>query len=103
VVNPAAGGTQNVLDRFADQIASSIERDGFFVRVPAGKQFYVYCTEAIDLTKAIVAADDERISRGDADFAKEEREIVRRALPVNSAELINPLLPAFGSILNNKK
>ena len=71
--------------------------------MPAGKQFYVYCTEAIDLTKAIVAADDERASRGDADFAKEEREIVRLALPVNSAELINPLLPAFGSILNNKK
>jgi len=103
VVNPAAGGTQNVLDRFADQIASSVERDGFFVRVPAGKQFYVYCTEAIDLTKAMVAADDERTSRGDADFAKQQREIVRRALPANSAELINPLLPAFDSILNNKK
>jgi hypothetical protein len=103
VVNPAAGGTQNVLDRFADQIASSVERDGFFVRVAAGKQFYVYCTEAIDLTKAIVAADDERTSRGDADFARQQREIVRRALPVNSAELINPLLPAFDSILNNKK
>jgi len=68
-----------------------------------GKSFYVYCTEAIDLTKAIVAADDERTSRGDADLARQEREIVRRALPVNSAELFNPLLPAFDSILNNKK
>jgi hypothetical protein len=38
VINPAAGGTQNVLDRYAEQIASSIERDGFFVRVPAGTQ-----------------------------------------------------------------
>ena len=92
-----------MLDRFADQIASSVERDGFFVRVPAGKQFYVYCTEAIDLTKAVVAADDERTSRADADFARQQREIVRRALPVNSSELINPLLPAFDSILNNKK
>jgi hypothetical protein len=103
VVNPAAGGTQNVLDRFADQIASSIERDGFFVRVPAGKQFYVYCTEAIDLTKAAVAADDERASRGDADLAKQQREIVRRALPVNPSELINPLLPVFDAITNNTK
>jgi hypothetical protein len=103
VVNPAAGGTQSVLDRFADQIASSIERDGFFVRVPAGKQFYVYCTEAIDLTKAVVAADEERTSRGDADFAKQQREIVRRAIPVNPSELINPLLPALDSIINNKK
>jgi hypothetical protein len=103
VVNPAVGGTQNVLDRFSDQIASSVERDGFFVRVPAGKQFYIYCTEAIDLTKAVVAADDERTSRADADLSRQQREIVRRALPVNSSELINPLLPVFDSILNNKK
>jgi Bacterial conjugation TrbI-like protein len=39
VINPAVGGTQGVLDRYAEQIASSIDRDGFFVRVPAGKQF----------------------------------------------------------------
>ena len=103
VVNPAVCGTQSVLDRFADQIATSVERDGFFVRVPAGKQFYVYCTEAIDLKKAVVAADDERNARGDVDFAKQQREIVRRALPVNPSELINPLLPAFDSIINNKK
>ena len=104
VINPAVGGTQGVLDRYAEQIASSIERDGFFVRVPAGKQFYVYCTEAIDLTKAIVAADDERVAREDADFAKQQqRSEVRRALPVNPEELINPLLPSLGRIINNKK
>jgi hypothetical protein len=68
-----------------------------------GKQFYVYCTEAIDLTKAVVAADEERTSRGDADFAKQQREIVRRAIRVNPSELINPLLPALDSIINNKK
>jgi Bacterial conjugation TrbI-like protein len=102
VINPAVGGTQNVLDRYAEQIGSSIERDGFFVRVPAGKQFYVYCTEAIDLSKAVVAADDVRTSRDDADFAKrQQRAEVRRALPVNSDELINPLLPALGQIINN--
>lgn len=102
VINPAVGGTQGVLDRYAEQIGSSIERDGFFVRVPAGKQFYVYCTEAIDLSKAVVAADDVRVSRDDADFAKrQQRTEVRRALPVNSDELINPLLPALGQIINN--
>jgi hypothetical protein len=102
VVNPAVGGTQGVLDRYAEQIASSIERDGFFVRVPAGKQFYVYCAEAIDLSKAIVAADDERVAREDADFAKQQqRSGVRRALPVNPEELINPLLPSLGQIINN--
>jgi Bacterial conjugation TrbI-like protein len=104
IINPAVGGTQGVLDRYAEQIASSIERDGFFVRVPAGKQFYVYCTEAIDLTKAIVAADDERVAREEADFAKQQqRAEVRRALPVNPEELINPLLPSLGRIINNNK
>src|ERR1700722_4870113 len=104
VINPAVGGTQSVLDRYAEQIASSIERDGFFVRVPAGKQFYVYCAEAIDLSRAVVAADDERVAREDADFAKQQqRSEVRRALPVNPEELINPLLPSLGRIINNNK
>ncbi len=101
-VNPTVGAAQSVLDRYAEQIESSIERDGFFVRVPAGKQFYVYCTEAIDLSKAVVAADDVRTARENADFAKrEERSEVRRALPVNPNELTNQLLPALGQILNN--
>jgi hypothetical protein len=72
------------------------------VRVPAGKQFYVYCTEAIDLSKAVVAADDVRAARESADFAKsQERSEVRRDLPVNPTELTNQLLPAIGQILNN--
>ena len=102
VVNPSVGATQSVLDRYAEQIASSIERDGFFVRVPAGKQFYVYCTEAIDLSKAVVAADDVRLAREEADFAKnQQRAEVRRAMPVNPYELLNPLLPSLGQIINN--
>ncbi len=102
VINPAVGATQSVLDRYAEQIGSSIERDGFFVRVPAGKQFYVYCTEAIDLSKAVVAADDVRAAREDANFAKRQKQSeVRRALPVNPDELIKPLLPALGQIINN--
>jgi hypothetical protein len=102
VINPAVGGTQSVLDRYAEQIASSIERDGFFVRVPAGKQFYLYCSEAIDLSKAVVAADDVRLAREDAEFARgQQRSEVRRALPVNPSELVNPLLPVLGEIINN--
>jgi len=101
-VNPAVGATQSVLDRYAEQIESSIERDGFFVRVPAGKQFYVYCTEGIDLSRAVVAADDVRTARDTADFAKsQERSEVRRALPVTADELTNQLLPALGQILKN--
>ena len=103
VINPAAGATQSVLDRYADQIAQTIERDGFFVRVPAGKQFYVYCTEAIDLSRAKVGGDDEREVRRQADLAQKTQEQVRRALPADAASLLNPLLPAFGSTNQNTK
>jgi hypothetical protein len=104
VIGPVAGGTQGVLDRYAEQIAASISRDGFFVRVPAGKQFYVYCTEAIDLSKATLAGDEERLVRERAAAELQRRgEEVRRALSVDAAELINPLLPALGLINQNKK
>lgn len=102
VINPVAGGTQGVLDRYADQILKSIERDGFFVRVPAGKQFYVYCGEAIDLSRAKIGADDDRDARAQADLEKKARDQVRRALPVDTASLLNPLLPALNSINQNK-
>jgi hypothetical protein len=103
VINPASGATQSVLDRYADQIAQTIERDGFFVRVPAGKQYYVYCTEAIDLSKAKVGGDDEREARRLADLAQKAQEQVRKALPADAANLLNPLLPALGSTDKNIK
>ncbi len=46
--NAPLQGAQAVLDRYAQQILQTIERDGFYVRVPAGKQFYLYVTQTID-------------------------------------------------------
>lgn len=46
--NAALQGTTDVLNAYARQIQEAIARDGFFVRVPAGKQFYLYVTETID-------------------------------------------------------
>jgi hypothetical protein len=45
-------GAQSVLDRYAQQILQTIERDGFYVRVPAGKQFYLYITQTVDEKEA---------------------------------------------------
>ena len=50
--NAPLEGAQQVLGRYAQQIFNTIERDGFYVRVPAGKQFYLYVTETIDVSKA---------------------------------------------------
>lgn len=49
--NAALIGTADVLNAYAKQIQEAIARDGFYVRVPAGKQFYLYVTETIDQAK----------------------------------------------------
>ena len=50
--NAALAGASAVLNQYAQQILDSIKRDGFYVRVPAGKQFYLYVTQTIDLDRA---------------------------------------------------
>ncbi len=51
--NAALEGVSAVLFNYAQQIANSIKRNGFYVRVPAGKQFYLYVTQPIDLENAL--------------------------------------------------
>ncbi len=52
--NAPLTGAQAVLQAYAQQILDSIQRDGFYVRVPAGKQFYLYVTETIDESEAVI-------------------------------------------------
>ena len=47
-------GAQDVLEVYAKQILDTIQRDGFYVRVPAGKQFYLYVTQTIDQSEAML-------------------------------------------------
>jgi hypothetical protein len=54
LINPPAQGVQAVLDRYAQMLMDSIERDGFFIRVPSAKLFYVYVEEPINTAKATV-------------------------------------------------
>ena len=62
-------GAQQVLNTYAKQIFETIQRDGFYVRVAAGKQFYLYVTQTLDRSKAVIggtrlaaikATDDEK-------------------------------------------
>lgn len=52
--NAALAGAQSVLGAYANQIYDSIQRDGFYVRVPAGKEFYLYVTQTIDRNDAAI-------------------------------------------------
>lgn len=58
--NAALSGTQQVLNTYAKQIMDTIEREGFFVRVPAGKQFYLYVTQTVDASKASLGGTAQR-------------------------------------------
>jgi hypothetical protein len=52
--NASISGAQQVLNTYAKQILETIQRDGFYVRVAAGKQFYLYVTQTIDKSKAVI-------------------------------------------------
>jgi len=46
--NAALDGATAVMAEYAEQIRETIQRDGYYIRVPTGKQFYVYVTQTID-------------------------------------------------------
>jgi hypothetical protein len=46
--NAPFAGAQAVLQTYAQQIFDSIQKNGFYIRVPTGKQFYLYVLQTID-------------------------------------------------------
>jgi len=56
-------GAEAVLSVFAQRIYDSIKRDGFYIRIPSGKQFYLYVLQTIDRAEA-------RIGGGESPFNK---------------------------------
>jgi len=45
--NAALAGTSAILREYAQTLRDTIQRDGFYLRIPAGKPFYLYLTEPI--------------------------------------------------------
>jgi len=50
--NAPFAGAQAMLQTYAQQILDSIQKNGFYVRVPSGKQFYLYVLQTIDAADA---------------------------------------------------
>ena len=46
--NATLAGTGAVLREYAEQLREAVARDGFYLRVPAGKPFYLYVTQTLD-------------------------------------------------------
>lgn len=54
--NATLAGAGSVLREYAQQLREAIARDGFYLRVPAGKPFYLYVTETLNPNRARVGA-----------------------------------------------
>ena len=52
--NAPLKGAEDILSVYAQRIQQSIERDGFYIRVPSGKQFYLYVLQTIDRADAVI-------------------------------------------------
>jgi hypothetical protein len=111
IINPPAQGAEAVLDRYAQMVMNSIEKDGFFIRVPAGKLFYVYVTEDILTSKATVGGS-RRLVDVQSEFL-EDRAIQERvtqprterdsraAQEAKNGGIGNPIDPALTHRLDN--
>ena len=57
--NAPFAGAQSVLQTYAQQILDSIQKNGFYVRVASGKQFYLYILQTIDRADATLGGIGE--------------------------------------------
>ena len=65
LANAPFEGAQKVLSVYADRIYDAIKKDGFYVRVPSGKQFYLYVLQTIDRADATVAGSAKAFTAED--------------------------------------
>lgn len=90
-------GAQQVLNVYAQQILSTIQRDGFYVRVLAGKQFYLYATQTIDKANATIGSSrfakvisEEATASKPATDEELRRQLIRRAISAPPALALPP-------------
>lgn len=82
--NAGLQGVQAVIQAYAQQIYDSIQRDGFYVRVAAGKQFYLYITQTLDVSDASVGGTRNAPN----DFTNAPATTGRSYFPPNAAALL---------------
>jgi len=89
--NAPLTGAQSVINAYAQQILDSIQRDGFYVRVPAGKQFYLYVTQTIDESDAAIGST--RLTPDEFAETNQPAATSRRDLPPEAAAYLKRAMP----------
>lgn len=70
VSNGVREGVGDVFDLYAKRTLKDIEENGYFVRVAAGKEFYVYVLESVDPQKASVAGTKLRAASAETSISE---------------------------------
>lgn len=81
-------GAQKVLSVYAQRIYEAIQKDGFYVRVPSGKQFYLYVLQTIDRSDAAIGGSAKP-------FAEESRPSLNALLGSSTVAVPSMSVPAF--------
>ena len=70
VSNGVREGVGDVFDLYAKRTLKDIEENGYFVRVAAGREFYVYVLESVDPQKASVAGTKPHAASAEASISE---------------------------------
>jgi len=97
LANAPFEGAQKVLSIYAQRIYEAIQKDGFYVRVPSGKQFYLYVVQTIDRANATVAGSTKAFAEQEksATTAAQESSVFSAAPPPSTAFTKSPSTPPF--------
>jgi len=98
-------GGREVMDRYAQRILELIERDGAYVRVPAGKQFYVYIRQPVLMRNAKLGATfaEKEVEQPDPDLAAKQARIDERRQEIEATRAEVMCRLAEESEANNRR
>jgi hypothetical protein len=76
-------GAQKVLSTYAQRIYDAIQKDGFYVRVASGKQFYLYVLQTIDRADAEIGGSEKPFTE----------DTTLNVVPATFQPTLNPIKP----------
>ena len=87
-------GVQKVIDTYAQRIYDAIQKDGFYVRVASGKQFYLYVVQTIDRADAEIGGSEKPFAEDAATGAeKPDARTAFTAVPPTFQSTSTPIKP----------
>jgi hypothetical protein len=87
-------GAQKVIDTYAQRIYDAIQKDGFYVRVASGKQFYLYVLQTIDRADAEIGGSEKPFAEDAATgSAKLDARAALTAVPPTFPSTSTPIKP----------